>query len=170
MPPAEDGTTGSVLTTSGTYKTDRAAFGSELCGTRGRIVLDKNKKLLAILPEESATFRSVTILGSPEANAIPVLGGEKISVTLNTPVYRSDSADSTTYEKEWTGLRTGTNLVLAYNGSGKLDYIYLTSGKAVARRGQRDGGQEQAKRYRQSFTILTDGRPPPSTKMAHRPR
>lgn len=128
---AEDGTTGSVLTTSGTYKTDRASFGSELCGTRGQIVLDKNKKLLAILPEESATFRSVTVMGSPEANAIPVLGGDSISVTLNTPVYRSDSADESTYEKEWTTIRTGTNLVLAYNGSGKLDYIYMPSGKAV---------------------------------------
>lgn len=129
---AEDGTTGSVLTTSGTYKTDRANFSSELCGTRGRIVLDKNKKLLAILPEESATFRSVTVMGSPEANAIPVVGGDKISVTLSTSVYRSDKSEATTYEKEWTGLRTGTSLVLAFNGSGKLDYIYMPSGKAVA--------------------------------------
>lgn len=129
---AEDGTTGSVLTTSGTYKTDRAAFGGELCGTRGRIVLDKNKKLLAILPEESSTFRSVTVMGSPEANAIPVVGGDKISVTLSTPVYRSDDSKSTTYETEWTGLRTGTSLVLAFNGSGKLDYIYIASGKAAA--------------------------------------
>lgn len=129
---AEDGTTGSVLTTSGTYKTDRATFSSELCGTRGQIVLDKNKKLLAILPEESSTFRSVTVMGSPEANAIPVVGGDKISVTLTTPVYRSDKSEATTYEKEWIGLRTGTSLVLAFNGSGKLDYIYIPSGKAVA--------------------------------------
>lgn len=129
---AEDGTTDSVLTTSGTYKTDRAAFSGELCGTRGRIVLDKNKKLLAILPEESATFRSVTVMGSPEANSIPVVGGDEIPVTLSTPVYRSDDSKSTTYETEWTGLRTGTSLVLAFNGSGKLDYIYIASDKAAA--------------------------------------
>ena len=129
---AEDGTTGSVLTTSGTYKTDRAAFSSELCGTRGQIVLDKNKKLLAILPEESSTFRSVTVMGDVEANAIPVVGGDKISVTLKTPVYHSDKAESTDYDAEWSSLRTGTSLVLAFNGSGKLDYIYKPSGKADA--------------------------------------
>ena len=129
---AEDGTTGSVRTTAGVYKTERAAFDSALCGTRGQLVLDKNQKLLAILPEESATFRNVTVMGSPEANAIPVAGGDTISVTLSTPVYHSDKTESTTYETEWIGLRTGTPLVLAYNGSGKLDYIYLSSGKATA--------------------------------------
>ena len=70
---ADDGTTGSVLTTSGTYKTDRVSFPGELNGTRGQLVLDKNKKLLAVLPEEGSTFRSVTVMGSPEANAIPCL-------------------------------------------------------------------------------------------------
>ena len=47
---ADDGTTGSVLTTSGTYKTDRVSFPGELNGTRGQLVLDKKKKLLAVLP------------------------------------------------------------------------------------------------------------------------
>ena len=124
---AEDGTSGSVLTTSGTYKTDRAAFGAELRGVRGQIVLDKDKKLLAILPEESSTFRSVTVMGSPEANAIPVVGGEELKVTLTTPVYKSDTKTPSTYEKEWSTLRTGTALVMCYNGSGKLDYIYMRS-------------------------------------------
>lgn len=157
---AEDGTTGSVLTTSGTYKTDRAAFSNELCGTRGRIVLDKNKKLLAILPEESATFRSVTVMGSPEANAIPVVGGDKIAVTLTTPVYRSDKAEATTYEKEWTGLRTGTSLVLAFNGSGKLDYIYIPSGKAVAGDDNVMVVKNKPTGTSNPFTVITGGKSP----------
>lgn len=61
---ADDGTTGSVLTTSGTYKTDRVSFPGELNGTRGQLVLDKNKKLLAVLPEEGSTFRSVTVMAA----------------------------------------------------------------------------------------------------------
>ena len=132
---ADDGTTGSVLTTSGTYKTDRTTFSSQLNGTRGQLVLDKDKKLLAILPEEENTFRSVTVLGSPEANAIPILGGEELSVTLSTKVYNSDSATPTTYEAIWTSLRTGTPLVLCYNGSGKLDYIYRPSTNAATEDG-----------------------------------
>ena len=124
---ADDGTTGSVLTTSGTYKTDRVSFPGELNGTRGQLVLDKNKKLLAVLPEEGSTFRSVTVMGSPEANAIPVLGDETISVTLETPVYTSDEQAASTYEKIWTSLRSGASLRLCFNSSGKLEYIYMPS-------------------------------------------
>ena len=116
-----------MLTTSGTYKTDRVSFPGELNGTRGQLVLDKNKKLLAVLPEEGSTFRSVTVMGSPEANAIPVLGDETISVTLETPVYTSDEQAASTYEKIWTSLRSGTSLRLCFNSSGKLEYIYMPS-------------------------------------------
>ena len=128
---ADDGTTGSVLTTSGTYKTDRATFDETLNGTRGQLVLDKEKKLLAVLPEEGSTLRSVTVMGTPEANAIPVLGDETISVTLQTPVYKSDSQSADTYEHVWTSLRSGTPLKLCFNGSGQLEYIYMSAGGAV---------------------------------------
>ena len=121
------GIEGARLTTSGTYKTDRVSFPGELNGTRGQLVLDKNKKLLAVLPEEGSTFRSVTVMGSPEANAIPVLGDETISVTLETPVYTSDEQAASTYEKIWTSLRSGASLRLCFNSSGKLEYIYMPS-------------------------------------------
>ena len=155
---ADDGTGGSVLTTSGTYKTDRATFGPELRGVRGRIVLDKDKKLLAILPEESATFRSVTVMGSPEANAIPVVGGEVLKVTLTTPVYKSDTQTPSTYEKEWSALRSGTPLVLGYNGSGKLDYIYMPSASAQAEDGNVLVLKNKPSGSGNPFTILTGSR------------
>ena len=127
---ADDGTTGSLLTTSGTYKTDRAAFPSSLNGTRGQLVLDKNKKLLAVLPAEDYTYRSVTVMGSPEANAIPVLGDETISVTLTTPVYTSEKQEAGTYEGVWASLRSGTPLRLCFDSSGKLSYVYMPSSTA----------------------------------------
>lgn len=157
---AEDGTGGSVLTTSGTYKTDRAAFGSELCGTRGQIVLDKNKKLLAILPEEGATFRSVTVMGSPEANAIPIVGDERIKVTLDTKVYQSSSQEATTYEKIWTSLRTGTSLKLCFNGSGKLEYIYQTSASTAAGEDNVMVVKNKPTGSSNPFTSLTGGKTP----------
>lgn len=124
---AEDGTTGSVMTSAGTYKTDHKGFDGSLNGTRGKLLLDRSQKLLAILPDEDSTFRTATIMGSPQANSIPLLGDETVSVKLTTAVYQSDSSEPTSYEKVWTGLRTGANLVLCYNGSGKLDYLYLRS-------------------------------------------
>ena len=155
---ADDGSSGSVFTTSGTYKTDRATFGPELQGTRGRIVLDKDKKLLAILPEESATFRSVTVMGSAEANAIPVVGGETLKVSLDTPVYKSSEQSASTYEKEWSTLRTGNALVLCYNGSGKLDYIYRTSGSAQAGEDNVMVVKNKPSGSGNPFTILTGSR------------
>ena len=127
---ADDGTPGAVLTSAGTYKTDRAAFDETLNGTRGSLVLDGDKKLLAVLPEEGCTFRSSAVMGTPEANAIPLMGGETIPVTLDTPVYRSTSQAASTYEDVWTGLRSGTPLKLCFNGAGQLEYIYLPGGSA----------------------------------------
>lgn len=128
---AADGTSGSVLTTDGTYKTDHAPFPSTLNGTRSDLVLDGEGKLLAILPDEDSTFRSVTVMGTPQANGFTVVRDETISVRLTTPVYRNDGTE-TTYEKIWDQLRTGTGLVLCYSGSGKLDYIYQRTGTAGA--------------------------------------
>lgn len=127
---AADGTSGSVLTSDGTFKTDHAPFSASLNGTRADLVLDGEGKLLAILPDEASTFRSVTIMGTPEANGFTVVGGETVTVRLTTPVYQNDGT-KTTYEEIWAKqLRTGTSLVLCYSGSGKLDYIYQRTGTA----------------------------------------
>ena len=157
---ADDGTTGSVLTTSGTYKTDRATFDETLNGTRGQLVLDKEKKLLAVLPEEGSTLRSVTVMGTPEANAIPVLGDETISVTLQTPVYKSDSQSADTYEHVWTSLRSGTPLKLCFNGSGQLDYIYMSAGGAVASDDNVLVAKNKPSGTSNPFASLSDGKTP----------
>ena len=157
---ADDGTTGSVLTTSGTYKTDRATFDETLNGTRGQLVLDKEKKLLAVLPEEGSTLRSVTVMGTPEANAIPVLGDETISVTLQTPVYKSDSQSADTYENVWTSLRSGTPLKLCFNGSGQLDYIYMSAGGAVVSDDNVHEAKNKPSATSNPFASLSDGKTP----------
>ena len=157
---ADDGTTGSVLTTSGTYKTDRATFDETLNGTRGQLVLDKEKKLLAVLPEEGSTLRSVTVMGTPEANAIPVLGDETISVTLQTPVYKSDSQSADTYENVWTSLRSGTPLKLCFNGSGQLDYIYMSAGGAVVSDDNVLVAKNKPSGTSNPFVSLSDGKTP----------
>lgn len=157
---ADDGTTGSVLTTSGTYKTERATFDETLNGTRGQLVLDKEKKLLAVLPEEGSTLRSVTVMGTPEANAIPVLGDETISVTLQTPVYKSDSQSADTYENVWTSLRSGTPLKLCFNGSGQLDYIYMSAGGAVVSDDNVLVAKNKPSGTSNPFASLSDGKTP----------
>lgn len=126
---ADDGTKDSVQTSGGTYKTDRTTFPASLLGVRGDMVLDKNGKLLAVLPEESDTIRRVSVAGTAAANAVPIAGGEKLSASLDTTVWKDGK--STTYENIWQDLRTGNQLVFCYNGSGKVAYIYVPSSGTI---------------------------------------
>lgn len=126
---ADDGSDGAVQTSGSTYKTDRTTFPASLLGVRGELVLDKDGKLLAVRPEESDTLRRTSVAGTPTANSIPVAGGEKLSIDLETTVWKDGK--STTYESIWQDLRTGTQLVFCYNGAGKLAYLYLPSSGAV---------------------------------------
>ena len=125
---ADDGTTGSVRTSLGTYKTDRTTFSADLEGMRGRLVLDKSGKLLAVKPEKTDVIRHVSFI-SCDADHVIAAGGEKLSVSLDTVVWKGGTAS--TYEAEWTGIRTGTRLVFCFNGSGKTDYIFIPDSASV---------------------------------------
>lgn len=119
---------GKVFTASGTYQSGRVGLDETLGGTQARLVLDKDKKVLAVLPEDGYTYKAFTVMGSPQANAIPTVDGDTVEVKLDTQVYRSDSADASTYESIWTSLRTGTAMVACYDAAGQLQYLYRTAG------------------------------------------
>lgn len=130
--PTGTATTYSVVTSDGTYKTDRTTFPSSLTGVRGDLVLDKQEKVLTIQPEATDTIRRVSVMGQAQANQVPVSGGETLSVALDTVVWKSGEAEATTYEKVWTNLYTGTPLVFCYGSDGKVAYIYMASSTAAS--------------------------------------
>lgn len=119
---AADGTTGSVRTNLDTYRTDRAGFPAELNGTRGKLALDKDGKLIAVLPRESDTYKRIT-LSSNNANYVTDADGIRIDVKPDAVVWKG--GEQTTYDKVWATLKSGTSLLLCYNGAGKNDYIYI---------------------------------------------
>lgn len=126
---AADGTTGSVQTNLDTYRTDRAGFPAELNGTRGKLALDKEGKLIAVLPRESDTYKRIT-LSSNNANYVTGADGTRIDVKPDTAVWKE--GEQTTYDKVWATLKGGTSLLLCYNGAGKNDYIYIADTAAAA--------------------------------------
>lgn len=130
---AADGTTGSVQTDSDIYRTDRAAFPSELNGTRGKLALDKDGKLIAILPRETDSYQRITV-SSNNANYVTGADGVRIDVKHDAVVWKydkdSDKYTQTTYDKVWSTLKGGTSLILCYNGAGKNDYIYIVDATA----------------------------------------
>jgi hypothetical protein len=147
---ADDGSTGAVQTSLGTYKTGLTSFPSALEGVRGALALDKNGRLLAVRPDETDTYRYVNV-ASCDADYVLAPGGEKLSVDPDTAVWSSDGAS--TYESEWTGLRAGSRLVLCYDGSGMLSYLFI---------GGASGGETAAVAKGTSFSVnpfayLADG-------------
>jgi hypothetical protein len=125
---AADGTGGAVQTTTGTYKTDRAVLSASLEGMRGEIVLDKDGKLLAFLPDENLSRRSVSA-AEWAYNRLTTSGGEKIDLKPDMTIYQDGQAK--TYESVWQNLRPGTPVTLYYTAAGQVDYLFLTSAEAM---------------------------------------
>lgn len=127
---AADGTTGCILTTGSTdpYKTNHVPFDTALAGSRAKLVLDKNSKVIAIMPSDGGTQRTTSVV-SAQATYVTVSGGEKLDVAPTTPVYRESG--ETTYDKVYLNLKTGSPLVLHYGVTGKLEYLYLPSTQAA---------------------------------------
>ena len=127
---AADGTTGCILTTGTTdpYKTNHVPFDTALAGSRAKLVLDKNSKVIAIMPSEGGTQRTTSVV-SAEATYVIASGGEKLDLTLDTPVYRESG--ETTYETIYKNLKIGSKLVFHYGVTGKLEYLYLPATQAA---------------------------------------
>ena len=127
---AADGTASCILTTGSAdpYKTNHVPFDSALAGVRAKLVLDKNSKVIAIMPSEGGTQRTTSVV-SAEINSVTVSGGEKLDVPPTTTVYRESG--ETTYKDIYLNLKTGSPLVLHYGVTGKLEYLYLPSNLAA---------------------------------------
>lgn len=127
---AADGTASCILTTGSAdpYKTNHVPFDSALAGARAKLVLDKNSKIIAIMPSEGGTQRATSVV-SAEINSVTVSGGEKLDVPPTTTVYRESG--ETTYKDIYLNLKTGSPLVLHYGVTGKLEYLYLPSNLAA---------------------------------------
>lgn len=119
---ADDGSSGAVKTSLGTYKTDRTSFPASMEGLRGKLALDKDGKLLALRPDDADGYRYVNV-ASCDADYVLATNGEKLSVDPDTAVWSADG--SSTFDAKWTTLRAGSRVVLCYDGSGKLSYLFI---------------------------------------------
>lgn len=124
---AADGTTGSIQTNQGTYRTDRVSFSPEFNGVRGEVALDKDEKIVAFLPRETDTIKRIT-LTDKNANYVTGIDGVRVDLARDVAVWQN--GESTTYDKVWSTLKTGTSLVLCYNAGGKNDYLYVADAAA----------------------------------------
>lgn len=122
---ADDGTTGAVKTTAGTYKTDRS-LDPALIGREGKALLSADEKLLVFLPREGATQRVVNVTGT-QATYLMASGGEKITVEPETVVYLEGKA--TTWEAAYQKIHSAAPVPVTfhYGANGKLSYLFFSS-------------------------------------------
>lgn len=123
---ANDGSTGAIRTTQGVYKTDRAPFPASYEGIQGKVVLDKNDRVLAIELNTVGSDRAV-IAADIQATYIRTIDGEKLDIEkpAEIKVYSAaEDNESPNYSDLWTDLRAGEQFVFHYSASGKLEYIY----------------------------------------------
>ena len=122
----EDGQTGALAALNGealsVYKTSHAPFAPSLQGERVTLVLDKNGSVIDLRLSDKGTRRTVT-LAAHEANYITDANGSRLTVNGDTPLYRGTT--QTTYGTVYMDLRSGSQLTLSYDVTGKLEYIYL---------------------------------------------
>lgn len=126
----KDGASGAVVTAGEEepYKTGHALFPSSLAGSRAKLALDKNGWVIAILPSDTGSQRTVSII-SGEATYLTLAGGERVSINPETVVYVSGEASI--YKEEYLDIKPSTQGVLRYSASGKLEYLFLTASSAA---------------------------------------
>lgn len=122
----EDGQTGALAALNGeamsVYKTGHAPFSTSLQGERVTLVLDKNGSVIDLRRSDKGTRRTVS-LAAHEANYITDAAGNRLTVNGTTPLYRGTT--QTTYGAVYMDLRSGSQLTLSYDVTGKLEYIYI---------------------------------------------
>lgn len=118
---AEDGTTGAIKTTKGTYKTGRI-FDPALEGKEGKAILDADGKLLAFHVKEGVSDKVVNVI-STEATYLIASGNERITVEPDTVVYRDEK--STTWKECYLNISSSTPVTFHYDANGKLAYLFF---------------------------------------------
>lgn len=122
----QDGQTGAVQVHSGNavaaYKTDHAPFSGEYVGKKVTLMLDRDRKVLAIRPVKTGSTRVVT-LAAHEVNYVTTTGGERLSLSGATPLYLGDRL--TTYGAVYMDLKSGSKMIFSYAPTGSLEYVYV---------------------------------------------
>lgn len=121
---APDGTKGAVKTTTGTYKTDRAAFPATMEGSQGDVLLDKDGKLLAFQSDKNVSSRSVNV-SEWAYNYVTDSNKNKLDVDPEADVYVDGTKKA--YKDIYLDQRSGAPLTIYYSADGNIAYLFLRS-------------------------------------------
>ncbi len=117
-----DGTALAIETTTGTYKTQRTDFSTDLEGMQGSFLLDDAGWVIAFAPKESVEYKSVTV-STWNYNQVIDSNNNTIAINPDATIYM-DGKEST-YQAVYLDLKSGLPLTIYYTLSGQVDYLFL---------------------------------------------
>ncbi len=121
---AADGTKDAILTSEGTFKTQRSVLPACLEGTRGTLVKDKvSGKILTFLPDGS--IQKTITLASAGGDWIKDTNGVTYSVVPKCTVYMPTG--NAVFSEISDNLAAGTRITLYYADNGSVDTIFVST-------------------------------------------
>lgn len=155
---ADDGTTGAMGTSNGTFKTVSGVVPPELVGTRGVLVTDESGRAAAFIPV--GTHKTITV-GTAQAAWVTDRAGTRYDIPAEAPAYTT--TEKTTFDKLWMDLKGGSQLTLFYSEAGKVEGVYLRTASAdtamVAREVSSGNPFASLLNGASNYTIFRDGNP-----------
>ena len=121
---------GAVRTSAGTYLPHAEGVKpTGLQGRRGALVVNDRSELVTFVPDDSSSV-TLTLSGSAQPSYVKGIDGKQYAVSSSTPVYTSDTTESSTYLSKYTELTSGTQITL-FSERGKVVAVYAATGTST---------------------------------------
>lgn len=98
---------------------------TSLQGKRGDLVLNDRDEILAFVPDDS-TAATIVLSGDAQAAYVKASNGQQYTISGDTKLYNSTSAQGQSWLEGYSTLTSGTQITL-YSERGKVTAVYATS-------------------------------------------
>lgn len=108
----------------------KGSISSDLVGKKGKLTIDKNKKIVSFAPDEGK--KTSVLVGIARVDGIKSANDQLLYIPAKTPVITTDGV-SKTYSECWTEIKRGSEYVVYYDERGNMDYLMeMSLGKDAA--------------------------------------
>ncbi|MGE4353711.1 MAG: S-layer homology domain-containing protein [Oscillospiraceae bacterium] len=123
---ADNGQSGAIKTSDGTYLPKTGIAPSSFVGQRGLFVTDSDDYAVAFVPDRGKTLSIVAT--SAQAGWVKDSTGKTYTVSSDVPAYTSDTEG--TFGEMWVNIYTGCKVNLYYTDAGKVAGVFINDSVA----------------------------------------
>lgn len=124
---AEDGTTGAMKTSAGTYKVKSGVLPAEFLGLRGSIVTDGKGQALTFIPDSGK--RATVTAAAANAGWLRDSSGKQHTISPETPAYTSEKSGK--YGELFIDIQPGADVTLYYTADGAPSGVFINTARVT---------------------------------------